>query len=49
MSTLGLKNAFMNDGHKRAIKGFLRFQGSSPSCRLYEPEAGQVISSLVLI
>jgi hypothetical protein len=45
MSTLLFKNSFMRGFWKTSPKGFLRFQGSSPSCRLYGPEAGLVIST----
>jgi hypothetical protein len=34
----------MEESRKMAMTSFLRFQGSSPSCRLSELEAGLVIS-----
>jgi hypothetical protein len=47
MSMHLFKNSFVRGLRKTIPKGFLRFQGSSPSCRLYEPEAGLVIRNHV--
>jgi hypothetical protein len=37
MSRHVFKGSFIRGFRKTTPKGFLRFQGSSPSCRLYEP------------